>query len=145
MSDTFFTQIPLQRHTLLNIWDVWSKIQDLLQDGKITVDEFKQAVQQCCMGRRYDDFPQAMKMFIDSNFKMVDLNDDGVIAADEYRFNCITKFPIDDVEVVDEAFNNMLNPDRLSRARSQIHTEKFVGQAGISIPRSQILGSPRNF
>lgn len=61
------------------------------------------------MGRRYEDFPQAMKMFIDSNFKMVDLNDDGVIAADEYRFNCITKFAIDDVEVVDEAFNNLLN------------------------------------
>lgn len=84
-------------------------MQDLLQDGRITVDEFKQAVQLCCMGRRYDDFPQAMKMFIDSNFKMVDLNDDGVIAADEYRFNCVTKFAVDDVEVVDEAFNNLLN------------------------------------
>lgn len=83
--------------------------QDLLQDGKITVEEFKEAVQQCCVGRRYDDFPQAMKMFIDSNFKMVDLNDDGIIAADEYRFNCITKFAIDDVEVVDDAFNNLLS------------------------------------
>lgn len=50
-----------------------------------------------------------MKMFIDSNFKMVDLNDDGIIAADEYRFNCITKFAIDDIEVVDEAFNNLLS------------------------------------
>lgn len=61
------------------------------------------------MGRRYEDFPQAMKMFIDSNFKMMDVNDDGVIDADEYRFNCITKFAVDDVEVVDEAFNNLLN------------------------------------
>lgn len=52
-------------------------------------------------------------MFIDSNFKMVDLNDDGIIDADEYRYNCITKFPIDDIEVVDEAFNNMLNVSRL--------------------------------
>lgn len=82
---------------------------DLLQDGRITVEEFRQAVQQCCMGRRYEDFPQALKMFIDSNFKMVDMNDDGVIAADEYRFNIITKFAIDDVEVVDDAFNNLLN------------------------------------
>lgn len=40
---------------------------------------------------------------------MVDLNDDGIIDADEYRYNCITKFPIDDIEIVDEAFNNMLN------------------------------------
>lgn len=73
------------------------------------MEEFQQAVQQCCMGRRYEDFPQAMKMFIDSNFKMVDLNDDGVISGDEYRFNIITKFAVDDVEVVDEAFNNLLN------------------------------------
>lgn len=50
-----------------------------------------------------------MKMFIDSNFKMVDMNDDGIIDADEYRFSCITKFPIDDVEIVDDAFNSMLN------------------------------------
>lgn len=109
-----FTQSPTQRHTLLILRTRGPKIQDLLQDGKITVEEFKQAVQQCCMGRRYEDFPQAMKMFIDSNFKMVDLNDDGVIAADEYRFNCVTKFPIDDVEVVDEAFNNMLSVSILS-------------------------------
>lgn len=80
-----------------------------MQDGRITVDEFKQAVQQCCVGRRYEDFPQTMKLFIDSNFKMVDLNDDGIIDADEYRYNCITKFPIDDIEIVDEAFNNMLS------------------------------------
>lgn len=83
-----------------------------MQDGRITVDEFRQAVQQCCMGRRYEDFPQAMKMFIDSNFKMVDLNDDGVISADEYRFNIITKFAIEDVEVVDEAFSNLLSVRR---------------------------------
>lgn len=80
-----------------------------MQDGKITTDEFKLAVQQCCMGRRYEDFPQAMKLFIDSNFKMVDLNDDGVIGAEEYRFNCITQFAIEDIEVVDEAFNNLLS------------------------------------
>lgn len=82
------------------------------------MDEFRQAVQQCCVGRRYGDFPQAMKMFIDSNFKMVDLNDDGVISADEYRFSCVTKFAIDDVEVVDEAFNNLLNVSVVILGRS---------------------------
>lgn len=44
---------------------------------------------------------------------MVDLNDDGIIAADEYRFNCITKFAIEDIEVVDEAFNNLLNVSKM--------------------------------
>lgn len=50
-----------------------------------------------------------MKMFIDSNFKMVDLNDDGVIGADEYRFNCVTKFAVDDIDVIDDAFDNLLS------------------------------------
>lgn len=101
--------------------------QELLEDGKISVDEFKDAVQQCCMGKRYEHLPQALKMFIgindkvmfflqqlllnflDSNFKMVDINDDGIIDADEYRFSCITKYPIDDVDVVDDAFKSLLN------------------------------------
>lgn len=81
----------------------------MLQDGKITIDEFKEAVQKSCVGRRYEDFPQAMKMFIDSNFKMVDLNDDGVIGADEYRFNCVTKFAVDDIDIIDDAFDNLLS------------------------------------
>ncbi|CAH1999322.1 unnamed protein product [Acanthoscelides obtectus] len=121
---------------MLSLWEEIAELADfnkeLLQDGKITVDEFKQAVQQCCLGKRYEDFPQAMKMFIDSNFKMVDLNDDGVIAAEEYRFNCITKFPIDDVEIVDEAFNNLLNDDDrrrggLTLSRYQELYAEFLG------------------
>ena len=48
-------------------------------------------------------------LILETNFKMVDINDDGVIDADEYRFRCITKFAIDDVETVDEDFNNMLS------------------------------------
>lgn len=40
---------------------------------------------------------------------MVDINDDGIIDADEYRFSCITKYPIDDVDVVDDAFKSLLN------------------------------------
>lgn len=46
----------------------------LPQDGIVTVAEFKDAVQRSCVGREYRDFPQAMKMFIDSHFKIVDLN-----------------------------------------------------------------------
>lgn len=40
----------------------------------MTVEEFKEAVQKSCMGRPYRDFPQAMKLFIDSHFKLVDIN-----------------------------------------------------------------------
>ncbi|XP_019871708.1 sarcoplasmic calcium-binding protein 1 isoform X2 [Aethina tumida] len=118
-----YNRLQEHQHIMLSLWEEIAELADFDKDGKITVDEFKIAVQQCCFGRRYEDFPQAMKMFIDSNFKMLDLNDDGVVDADEYRFNCITKFAIDDVDIVDEAFNNMLNDD--DRRRGGITLSRY--------------------
>ncbi|KAG8229864.1 hypothetical protein J437_LFUL008254, partial [Ladona fulva] len=43
-------------------------------DGQVTVEEFKQAVQNLCVGKSYDEFPTSMKMFIDSRFKTSDVN-----------------------------------------------------------------------
>lgn len=55
-----------------------------------------------------------MKAFIEANFKMVDLNGDGIISGEEFRYNCITRIAVDDIKVVDEAFNRLLNvsPER---------------------------------
>lgn len=84
---------------------------------------------------------------------MVDTNDDGVIDADEYRFSCITKFAIDDVEVVDEAFNNMLSV-RKNGAAVQLGLELWVivpgrrqearGHHSVPIPRivCRVSGQP---
>ena len=35
--------------------------------------------------------------------------DDGVIAADEFRYNCVTRIPVDNVNILDEAYQNLLN------------------------------------
>jgi len=122
-----FSRLQEYQHIMLSLWEEIAELadfnKDFLQDGKITNEEFKMAVQQCCVGRRYEDFPQAMRMFIDSNFKMMDINDDGLICAEEYRFSCVTKFPIDDIEVVDEAFNNLLNDD--DRRRGGITLSRY--------------------
>lgn len=50
-----------------------------------------------------------MKAFIEANFKMVDLNGDGIISGEEFRYNCITRIAVDDIKVVDEAFNRLMN------------------------------------
>ncbi|XP_066259652.1 sarcoplasmic calcium-binding protein 1 [Euwallacea similis] len=121
------SKLQEHQHLMLSLWEEITELaefdKELLEYGKITVDEFKQAVQNCCIGKHYEDLPQAMKLFIDSNFKMVDTNDDGVIDANEYRFNCITKFAIDDVEIVDEAFKSMLNDD--DRRRGGITLSRY--------------------
>jgi EF hand len=57
--------------------------------------------------------PQAMKAFIEANYKMIDLNGDGVINAEEFRYNCITRIAVDDIKVVDDAYNTLLNVSTL--------------------------------
>lgn len=44
------------------------------QDGMVTKDEFKDAVQNLCVGKPYDEFPHAMKAFIGKLFNTIDLN-----------------------------------------------------------------------
>lgn len=75
----------------------------------MTVDEFKRAVQNSCIGKRYEDFPQAMKAFIETNFRMIDINCDGIIGIEEYRYDCVQRMVVDDIKVIDEAFNSLLN------------------------------------
>ena len=45
-----------------------------LQDGQVTVEEFKQAIQKNCSGKAYGDFPAAFKSFIANQFKTIDVN-----------------------------------------------------------------------
>jgi len=94
-----------------NLWEEISDIADLDRDGKITTDEFKEAVRSTCVGKKYSEFPQAMKAFIDAFFKVIDINGDGVVGIEEYRYNCITRIAIDDITIVDEAFQKLLNDE----------------------------------
>lgn len=52
---------------------------------------------------------QAMKAFIEANFKMIDLSGDGIVNAKEYRYNCITRIAVDSIQIVDDAFNALLD------------------------------------
>lgn len=52
---------------------------------------------------------QAMKAFIEANFKIMDINSDGVIGLEEFRYNCIQRLATDNIKIVDDAFNALLN------------------------------------
>lgn len=40
---------------------------------------------------------------------MIDIDSDGVIGAKEYRYNCITRIAVDNIQTVDDAFNKLLD------------------------------------
>lgn len=50
-----------------------------------------------------------MKAFIDSNFRLMDVNNDGVIGIEEFRYNAIQRLATDEIKIVDDAFNSLLN------------------------------------
>lgn len=50
-----------------------------------------------------------MKAFIEANFGMIDIDSDGIIGAKEFRYNCITRIAVDNIQVVDDVFNKLLD------------------------------------
>lgn len=50
-----------------------------------------------------------MKAFIETNFKMMDFDGDGIVGAKEFRYNCITRIAVENIQVVDEAFDKLLD------------------------------------
>lgn len=50
-----------------------------------------------------------MKAFIDSNFRLMDVNSDGIIGIEEFRYNAIQRLATDEIKIVDDAFNSLLN------------------------------------
>ncbi|XP_073824522.1 sarcoplasmic calcium-binding protein 1 [Musca autumnalis] len=128
-----------------NLWVEISEIADDDKDGKISNKEFKDAVRKTCVGKKYTEFPQAMKAFIESNFKILDINSDGIVGIEEYRYNCITRMAIDDVAPIDKAFESLLNDNDkkvggLNLDRYQELYAEFLGNTADNHPAVYLFG-----
>lgn len=139
------SRLAENQHIMINLWNEIADLADFNKDGMITVDEFKKAVQTSCVGKTYPEFPQAMKMFIDSNFTTIDINGDGVIGKEEFRYDCVSRSPFDSVEVLDEAFDKLLNDDDRRRggitlSRYQELYAQFLGNADEKCPAVYLFG-----
>lgn len=132
-------------HVMLSLWEEIAQIADFNKDGVVTTEEFKDAVQKSCVGKSYADFPQAMKMFIDNHFKIVDMNGDGVIGVEEYRYNAVTRIPIASIDIIDAAYQKLLNDDDKRRgglhlARYQELYASFLGDPTDKTPAVHLFG-----
>ncbi|XP_014102617.2 sarcoplasmic calcium-binding protein, alpha chain [Bactrocera oleae] len=143
--DCSATRIAEYQKLMKNLWDEISEIADDDKDGKISNAEFKEAVRKTCVGKKYDEFPQAMRAFIEANFKILDINSDGIVGIEEYRYNCITRIAIDDVAPIDKAFDTLLNDDDRKRGGLSLDRYKelyaeFLGNIAEDHPAVNLFG-----
>ncbi|XP_059481133.1 sarcoplasmic calcium-binding protein 1 isoform X1 [Neocloeon triangulifer] len=128
-----------------NLWSEIAELADFNKDGLVTVDEFKGAVKKTCIGKTYGEFPQAMKAFIDSHFKSIDINADGVIGPEEYRVDAVSRSAFTNVDELDAAFNKLLNDNDkkiggINLARYQELYAQFIGDANEANPAVYLFG-----
>lgn len=128
-----------------SLWDEISALADFDKDGKITTEEFKTAVKQTCVGKPYADFPKAMKAFIEAHYKLMDINNDGLVSIEEYRYNCITRIAIDDIKLVDDSYNSLVSDEDNKRGgmtleRYQELYAQFLGNENPKCPAIFLFG-----
>ncbi|XP_053611080.1 sarcoplasmic calcium-binding protein, alpha chain isoform X1 [Plodia interpunctella] len=147
--DCSAARLQKYQHIMLSLWEEITQLADFDKvpdyDGMITVEEFKQAVKNSCLGKRYDDFPQAMKAFIESNFRMIDINADGVIGVEEYRYDCVQRMVLEDIKVIDDAFDSLLNDDDrrkggITMSRYQELFAQFLGDVNDNCQAKHLFG-----
>jgi len=92
-----------------DLWNEIALLADFDKNGEVDVDEFKKAVQDNCVGKDYASFPPAFKVFIENQFKSIDINGDGSVGLDEFRQDVITRGAYSDIAEIDNAFNSMVN------------------------------------
>ncbi|XP_028167981.1 sarcoplasmic calcium-binding protein, alpha chain isoform X2 [Ostrinia nubilalis] len=143
--DCSAARLQKYQHIMLSLWEEITQLADFDKDGMITVEEFKQAVKNSCVGRKYEEFPQAMKAFIESNFRMIDINSDGVIGVEEYRYDCVQRMVLEDIKVIDDAFDTLLNDDDrrkggLTLSRYQELFAQFLGDNSDNSPAKHLFG-----
>ncbi|XP_071526115.1 sarcoplasmic calcium-binding protein 1 isoform X3 [Panulirus ornatus] len=109
-----------------NLWNEIAELADFNKDGEVTIDEFKQAVQNVCVGKAFCTFPSAFKSFIANQFKSVDINGDGLVGVDEFRLDCISRSAFSNIKEIDDAYNKLCTDE-----------DKKAG--GISLSRYQDL------
>ncbi|XP_059048698.1 sarcoplasmic calcium-binding protein, alpha chain [Achroia grisella] len=143
--DCSAARLQKYQHIMLSLWEEITQLADFDKDGMITVDEFKQAVKNSCVGKKYDDFPQALKAFIESNFKTIDINQDGVIGIEEFRYDCIQRMVVEEIKVIDDAFSSLLNDDDRKKggitvSRYQELFAQFLGDTTDSCQAKYLFG-----
>jgi len=123
-----------------NLWDQIAEIADFDKNGEVDSEEFMGGVETACKGKSYANFPEAFKFFIDAQFKTIDVDGDGSIGLEEFRYDCINRMPVSDVALLDEAFSKISVDGDVTLARYQDMYAQFLGNPSEDIPACYLFG-----
>ncbi|XP_029848908.3 sarcoplasmic calcium-binding protein 1 isoform X3 [Ixodes scapularis] len=109
----------------------------LALDGHVTVEEFKQAVQNLCVGKTFEQFPQPLKHAINCKYATADANGDGLLSLDEFRLECISRQAIRDLDEIDDSYQRLITDEDRKRggitlSRYQELFAEFLGCPDVS-------------
>lgn len=122
---------------MLGLWNEIADLADFNKDGHVTVEEFKQAVQNLCVGKTFEQFPQPLKHAINCKYATADANGDGLLSLDEFRLECISRQAIRDLDEIDDCYQRLLTDEDRKRggitlSRYQELFAEFLGCPDVS-------------
>jgi len=133
------------RKVMQNLWNEIADLADFNKDGQVSVDEFKSAVKNACVGKPFDAFPDALKAFISSHFSTVDVNGDGLVGIEEYRVDCCSRMAYSDIKELDDGYTKLCSPEDVKKggidiARFQELYAQFIGNPDETIGAVYLFG-----
>jgi len=133
------------RKVMRNLWNEIADLADFNKDGQVSVDEFKSAVKNACVGKPFEDFPAALKAFISSHFSTVDVNGDGLIGIEEYRVDCCSRQAYSELSELDQGYTKLCSAEDNKKGgidikRFQELYAQFIGNPDETIGAVYLFG-----
>lgn len=130
---------------MISLWMEIAELADFNKDGQVTTEEFQSAVQNVCVGKKFDQFPQSLKHAINCKFMGADINGDGLIGIDEFRLDCVSRAAFDSIEEIDNCYNKLLNDDDrkkdgINKTRYQELFAEFIAAPEANVPGAYLFG-----
>jgi predicted house-cleaning noncanonical NTP pyrophosphatase (MazG superfamily) len=130
---------------MINLWNEIATLADFNKDGQVTVDEFKKAVQDVCVGKKFADLPISFRASIQAKFRSIDNNGDDLIQPGEYRIEIINRCGNATIQEIDQAWTNLLNDEDKKRGginlvRYQDLWAEFIGDKSATCHGANLFG-----